>query len=207
MPEVNSKPSPDRPILASDILQRLHDEAQTDQFTLAWLMGRLHTRSFGVIILLCAVVAVAPGVSIVAGVLIMIAAVQMIAGQPAPVFPASIAARPLPTRHLAALLQRALPVLRYLEQVTHPRWRTPHEATKRVVGIAVLALSVAVVFTPIPLSNILPALVIALISLAYLEEDGLLLAMGLLLAVILLTVESVAAWGTIVGAKRLIGLW
>jgi hypothetical protein len=109
MPEVNSKPSPDRPILASDILQRLHDEAPTDQFTLAWLMGRLHTRSFGVIILLCAVVAVAPGVSIVAGVLIMIAAVQMIAGRPAPVFPTGIAARPLPTRHLAALLQRALP--------------------------------------------------------------------------------------------------
>jgi hypothetical protein len=207
MPEVNSKPSPDRPILASDILQRLHDEAQTDQFTLAWLMDRLHKRSFGVIILLCAVVAVAPGVSIVAGVLIMIAAVQMIAGRPAPVFPTSIAARPLPTRHLAALLQRALPVLRYLEQVAHPRWRTPHEATRRIVGIAVLALSVAVVFTPIPLSNIPPALVIALISLAYLEEDGLLLAIGLLLAVILLTVESVAAWGTILGAKRLIGLW
>ena len=54
---------------------------------------------------------------------------------------------------------------------------------------------------------VVPALVIAMISLAYLEEDGLLLAIGLLLAVILLTVESVAAWGTIVGAKRLIGLW
>jgi hypothetical protein len=171
MPEEISKPSPDRPILASDILQRLHDEAQTDHFTLAWLMGSLHKRSFGAIILLCAVVAVAPGVSIVAGVLIMITAVQMIAGQPAPVFPTSIAARPLPTRHLAALLQRALPVLRYLEQVIHPRWRTPREATKRIVGIAVLVLSVAVV-TPIPLSNIPPALVIALISLAYLEETG-----------------------------------
>lgn len=68
----------------------------------------------------------------------------------------------------------------------HPRWPTPHEATKRVVDIAVLILSVAVVFTPIPLSNIPPALVIALISLAYLEDDGLLLATGLLFAAILL---------------------
>ena len=165
-------PSADKPILASDLLQRLHDEAPTDHFTLAWLMGTLHKRSFGAIMLICAVIAVAPGVSIVAGVLLMIIAVQMIAGRIAPVFPTSIAVRALPTRHLAALLQRALPVLRCLEHVIHPRWPTPHEATKRVVGIAVLLLSVAVVFTPIPLSNMPPALVIALISLPIWRMTG-----------------------------------
>ena len=50
------------------------------------------------------------------------------------------------------------------------------------------------VFTPIPLSNVVPALVIALISLAYLEEDGLLLSIALLAAVIVLTVELMAVW-------------
>jgi hypothetical protein len=34
------------------------------------------------------------------------------------------------------------------------------EATKRLVGIVVLILNIAVVFTPIPLSNAVPALVI-----------------------------------------------
>jgi hypothetical protein len=207
MPEVKSTPSADASVLASDILQQLHDEAPAGHFTLGWLMGTLHKRSFGAIMLLCAVMAIAPGVSIVAGALIMIAAVQMIAGLPAPVFPTSISDRALPARHLAALLQRALPVLRYLERVTHPRWPTPHETTKRVVGIAVLILGIAVVFTPIPLSNIPPALLIALISLAYLEEDGLLLAIGLLLAAILLMVEWVALRDAVIGAKRLIRLW
>jgi hypothetical protein len=204
---VNLTPSADQPILASDLLQRLHDGAPTDHFTLAWLMGTLHKRSYGAIMLICAVVAIAPGISIVAGVLLMIIAVQMIAGRASPAFPTSIALRPLPTRHLAALLQRAVPVLRYLERVIHPRWPTPHEATKRVVGIAVLILSIAVVFTPLPLSNIPPALVIALISLAYLEDDGLLLAVGLLLAAILVTIGSIAIWETVIGAKWLIGLW
>jgi hypothetical protein len=204
---VTPTPAADKPILASDLLQRLHDEAPTDHFTLAWLMGTLHKRSFAAIMLICAVVAIAPGVSILAGMLLMITAIQMIAGRVAPVFPSSIALRALPTRHLAALLQRALPVLRYLERVIHPRWATPHEATKRVVGIAVLVLSMAVVFTPLPLSNIPPALVIALISLAYLEDDGLLLAMGLLFAAILSTIVSIAIWETVVGAKWLIGLW
>jgi hypothetical protein len=207
MPEVKSTPSADASVLASDILQQLHDEAPAGHFTLGWLMGTLHKRSFGAIMLLCAVVAITPGVSIVAGALIMIAAVQMMAGLPAPVFPTSISDRALPTRHLASLLRGALPVLRYLEQITHPRWPTPHDATKRVVGIAVLILGIAVVFTPIPLSNIPPALLIALISLAYLEEDGLLLAIGLLLAVILLIVEWVVLRDAVIDARRLIRLW
>ena len=189
------------------MLQRLHDEAPTDHFTLGWLMGSLHKRSFGIIMLLLAVVAIAPGASVVAGLLLMIPAFQMIAGRSAPVFPRRIAARPLPTRHLAALVQRAVPVLKYLEKVIHPRWPTPFEATKRLVGTVVAILSATLVFIPIPLSNVLPALVIALISLAYLEEDGILLSIALLAAVIVLTIVLAAVWGMVLGADRIIGLW
>jgi hypothetical protein len=56
----------------------------------------------------------------------------------------------------------------------------------------------------VPLSNIAPAIVIALISLAYLEEDGLLLCFALLAAVVLISVASAAVWGTIVGAAAFI---
>jgi hypothetical protein len=189
------------------VLQRLHDEAPTDHFTLGWLMGSLRKRSFGIIMLLLALVGMAPGVSIVAGLLLMIPAFQMIEGRPAPVFPRRIADRPFATRHLAALVQRAVPVLRYLEKVIHPRWPTPLEATKRLVGAVVVILNTTLVFIPIPLSNVVPALVIALISLAYLEEDGLLLSIALLAAVIVLTVELVAVWETVLGAKWIVGLW
>jgi hypothetical protein len=127
-------------IPASVVLQRLHDEVPTDHFTLGWLMDGLHKRSFGIITLLLALVAIAPGASIVAGLLLMIPAFQMIAGKPAPVFPRRIATRSLPTRHLAALVQRSVPVLRYLEKAVHPRWHTPIEATKRLVGAVVVLL-------------------------------------------------------------------
>ena len=173
----------------SVLLQRLHDEAPTDHFTLGWVMRSLHKRGFGLILLLLSLVAIAPGVSIVAGLLLAIPAFEMIAGQPAPVFPRRIAARPLPARHLAALVQRAVPVLRYLEKFIHPRWPTPLEATKRLVGAVVMLLNITLLFTPVPVSNVVPALVIALISLAYLEEDGLLLSIALLASVIVLAVE------------------
>jgi hypothetical protein len=159
------------------------------------------------IMLLLALVAMVPGISIVAGLLLMIPAFQMLAGRPAPIFPRRIANRPLPTRHLAALVQRAVPVLRYLERIVHPRWPTPFEATKRLVGIVVMILSTAVVFAPVPLSNVVPALLIALISLAYLEEDGLLLSIALLGALIVVGVVLVTVWEIVVGAKWFIGLW
>ena len=196
-----SSPDPHAFIPTSVVLQRLHDEAPADHFTLDWLMGKLRRRSYGIIMILLAMVEIAPGVSVVASLLLLVPAFQMIAGQPAPVFPRRIATRPFPTRHLAALVQRAVPVLRYLERVIHPRWPTPLEATKRLVGAVVLIVDIAVIFTPIPFSNVVPALVIALIALAYLEEDGLLLSIALLAAVIVLAVTVAAVWETVLGAK------
>ena len=188
-------------IPATVVLQRLHDEVPADQFTLAWLTNNLHKRSFGIIMLLIALVAIAPGLSIIAGLLLMIPAVQMIAGKAAPVFPRRIATRSLPTRHLAAAVQRSIPVLRYLEKAIHPRWHTPLEPTKRLVGAVVLILSTTLVLVPIPLSNVVPASVIALISLAYLEEDGVLLSIALLAAMIVMAVATMGVWEMVVSAQ------
>jgi hypothetical protein len=191
----------------SAVLQRLHDELPANHFTLGWLMHSLRKRSFGIIMLLLALVAIAPGLSIVAGLLLMIPAFQMIVSKPAPVFPRGIATRSLPTKHLAAVVQRSLPVLRYLEKVVRPRWPTPLETTKRLAGAIVMVLSATLVFIPIPLSNVVPALVIALISLAYVEEDGLLLSIALLAAAIVLAVATAAIWQMVVGARWIIDLW
>ena len=50
-----------------------------------------------------------------------------------------------------------------------------------------------------PLSNVAPAMV-TLISLAYIEEDGLLLSVDFLAAIILIGLGSAAVWGALVGA-------
>ena len=81
------------------------------------------------------------------------------------------------------------------------------DATKRAVGAVVLMLSVTLVLFPIPLSNVVPATVIALISLAYLEEDGILLLIALVVAAIVLSAAMTAVWEMAVGAKSMLGLW
>jgi hypothetical protein len=186
---------------ASDILQQLHDAAPADQFTLGWLMGCLQKQSFGLIMLLLAIVAIAPGISVVGGLLLLIPAFQMIAGRSAPIFPRWIADRSLPTKHLGPVAQRAISVLKYLEKVVRPRCPTPPELTKRIVGVFVVLLSARLLLMPIPLSNILPAVLIALISLGYLEEDGVLLAISLLAAIVVLTLDLGLVWELLHGTK------
>jgi hypothetical protein len=74
------------------------------------------------------------------------------------------------------------------------------EVAKCAVGVIVLLMVLILLLTPMPLSNIAPAMVIAMISLAYVEEDGLLLSAAFLAAIILIGIASVAVWGAIVGA-------
>jgi hypothetical protein len=47
---------------------------------------------------------------------------------------------------------------------------------------------------------------IGIIALAYLEEDGFLLSVGLLAAIIVLMVEVAAIWAIVRGAKWIVGL-
>ncbi len=177
----------------SVVLDSLLGHDAPEQVTLAWLMGRLDDRSFGIVMLLLALLGVLPGVSTLAGVLLTVPAVQMILARPGPVFPRRIAARPFETRRLAKVIDRIVPMLRHIERFIRPRWATPFEATKRVVGGVVLLLG-ASLLAPVPLSNIPPALATGLIAFAYLEEDGVLLGIALAAALAMLAVAAVAAW-------------
>ena len=157
--------------------------------------------------LLLGLAATVPGVSVGAGLLLMIPACQLILGHTTPAFPRRIAAHPIPTRHFAALVQRAVPVLRYLEKAIHPRWHMALDAAGRLMGVVVLVLSAALVFIPIPTSNIVPALAIVLISLAWLEEDGLLLAIAILCGLVVSALALAAVWATVLGAEWITRFW
>ena len=180
----------------SAVLDELLGEAPTAQVTLGGLTEKLGDRSFGLVLLLLAVLGLLPGVSAVAGVLLTVVAAQMILARPGPVFPRRIAARRFEARRLARMIRRIVPALRWLERFIRPRWTTPFEATKRVVGAVVLLLGGALL-APVPLSNVPPALAITLIAFAYLEEDGILLCAGLAAGLAMLAVAAAVAWETV----------
>ncbi len=83
------------PVPTSVVLARLIHDAPAGPVTLAWLMVHLHTRSFGIILLLLGVCGLLPVVSPIAGLLLFIPALQMIRAQPAPIFRGGLPGDPL----------------------------------------------------------------------------------------------------------------
>ena len=185
---------------SSRVLQEVIRQAPAEYVTVGWLTSSLHRHSFGIIMLSLGLLATTPVGSTVPGFMLAVMVVQLIAGRAEPVFPHFIMTRRLPTKQLLRLGGRAIHVLKYLEKLVHPRWPRAFEAAKRAVGVMVLLLTLVLLLTPVPLSNVAPAMVISLISLAYVEEDGLLLSVGFLAATILIGLGSAAVWGTVIGA-------
>jgi len=188
----------------STILSEMLHAAGAEPLTLDSL-GRMGERSFGLVLLLLSVFGLLPGVSAFVAVLLMVPAIQMLLARSGPVFPRGIRGRRFEARRLAALLRYVIPVLRWLERFVRPRWTTPAEVTKRVVGGIVFVLS-AGLLAPVPLSNVPPALAIMLIAFAYLEGDGVLLCGALVIAFVMVGVVLLAVWETMSAAGWVPGL-
>jgi hypothetical protein len=195
-PETNLPIAPEPRVPTSILLERLVRDAPADHVTLAWLLDHLRTRSFGIVLLLLGVCGLLPVISPVAGLMLGVPAVQMIRAHPVPVFPRSLAERPVATAQLSAMIGRIIPPLRFLERFIRPRWPTPFHTTKRVIGAFVLLLGLCLL-TPIPLSNVPVGLAIVLVAVAYLEEDGLLLTISLVVALGLLAAATATLWTTV----------
>ena len=185
---------------SSRVLQEVIRQAPAGYVTVGWLTSTLQQRSFGIVMLCLGLLATTPIGSSVPGFILAVMAVQLIVGRTEPVFPHFIMTRRLPTTQLLRLGCRAIHVLKYLEKAVHPRWPMTFEVAKRAVGVIILLLAVVLLLTPMPLSNVAPAMVISMISLAYVEEDGLLLSAAFLAAIMLIGIASAAVWGAIVGA-------
>jgi hypothetical protein len=190
---------------ASAILRGLRDQAPTSPVTLQWLMDNLHQQSFGMIMLILGIVAAAPGISLLAGILLLLASFQMMLGHSKLTFPNWVATRELPRGPVDAVVRRAIPILACVEKAVYPRLATPPEATKRLVGLAIFILTLRLLLTPFPLSNILPAVLICFISLAYLERDGLLLIVGLVAGCLILILDFGVIWQLTQDAKWITG--
>lgn len=172
------------------------DRAKSERVSVGWLVEQLGERSFGLTLFVMAVIGLLPGASTVIGVLIAWPAVQMILGHDAASLPRLIARRQIGVEKLARVIRVVVPRLRWVERLIRPRWPTPFHTTKRVTGVVMLLVGVTLI-SPVPFSQVVPALVIMLLALAYLEEDGVALLVALIAAVGSLAVTGVTVWGAV----------
>ena len=108
-------------VTTSVVLEDLLRRAPADQVSLEWVVGNLHERSFGIVILVLALIGLLPGASLPIAVLLPVPAMQLLLARPEPKLPRFIARRRLSTPKLARLVARVTPVLKRLESVVRPR--------------------------------------------------------------------------------------
>jgi hypothetical protein len=172
------------------------DRAEDARVSIGWLMEQLGRRSFGLTLFVMAVIAFLPGASMIVGLLVAWPAIQMILGHDVAVLPRLIARKQVGVDRLAWIIGIVTPRLASVERLIHPRWPTPFETTKRLTGTAMLLLGLTMI-SPMPFSHVVPALVIMLLALAYLEEDGIALLIALIAALASLAISAATVWGTV----------
>jgi hypothetical protein len=172
------------------------NRAEEPRVSVGWLMQQLGERSFGLTLFMMAVIAFIPGASTVIGVLIAWPAVQMMLGHDLASLPRLIARKQVGVERLARIIGVVAPRLEWVERLVRPRWRTPFETTKRLTGAVMLLLGLSLI-SPVPFSSVVPALVIMLLALAYLEQDGVALLVAMVAAVASLAATGAALWGAV----------
>jgi hypothetical protein len=157
------------------------DRAEGTRVSIGWLMEQLGRRSFGLTLFVMAVIGFLPGASTFVGLLVAWPAIQMLLGHEVAVLPRLVARRQIAVDRLARVIRIVAPRLAWVERLVHPRWPIHFQTTKRLTGIATLLLGLSMM-SPVPFSQVVPALVVMLLALAYLEEDGIALLIALLAA-------------------------
>ena len=177
-------------------LARMLDRAEGARVSIAWLMAQLGRRSFGLTLLVMAVVGCVPGLSTFVGLLVAWPAIQMVLGHDQAVLPRLVARREVGVERLAKIIGITVPWLAWLERLFRPRWPPPFHTTKKLTGIVMLLLGLSML-SPLPFSHLMPALVIMLLAVAYLEEDGVALLLALGAALVSLAITGATVWGTV----------
>lgn len=169
-----------------DILLSALEGDASPRMTIGELIDSLGDRAFGVLILLCALpncVPAPPGLSTITGAPIVVFAIQLILGSRHPWLPAFLRNRSLSRQDLRNLVGKAEPYIRKLERLSRPRLSVLVDGpAERLAGLVILLLSVILVL-PVPLGNLFPAVAIALIAVALMEQDGIAILVGYVAAV------------------------
>jgi hypothetical protein len=185
----------------SELLEELVAKAPDGPVDLEWLLGRLDKRAFGLLLLLLGFLVIIPGVATIATLALLFPAVQMMLGHSAPSFPRFLSKRQFDFTRFKRFTIRARPMLQVIESASRPRWNARHDVTDRLVGLVVFLLALSAGW-PLPLVNVIPGMAVVLIAIAYLQEDGLLLAIGMAIALICLLGLGWTLWTS---AEALIG--
>jgi hypothetical protein len=180
----------------SQQLEEFIKVANPEGLTFGRLLDALRLSGFGLLFVVLSLPSAlpipAPGYSTPFAVVIILLALQIIAGRSSPIIPQRVRSRKISAKTIARIEKRGIPFLRLVERFSKPRFEILSRGRTFGLLLGIVILIVAIVMAiPIPLTNTVFAGAILLTGIGLANNDGLFVLGGGLIG--LMAVAAVIA--------------
>lgn len=148
-----------------------------------------------------------PGFTTIIGIPLIILSIQMLLGFRRVFLPKKISRYEISNNTLITISNKVVPILRWIEGYIKPRFSFAQFIyCEQLVGFVSLICAISVAI-PLPLTNSIPALGIAVMALGLLNRDGIVILCGLVISIVGLLITIVAVFASVVSIKYLFNLF
>jgi hypothetical protein len=190
----------------SDVIESFGEDTRP-VLTVGQMLEQFDSRAFGAMLLVFGLLnclPLPPGSSTILSLPILLLAPQIAWGSDIPWLPRKLVEHPLKRDDLRGLFRRLTPIVRRMELVTRPRVEILFGPIgERLIGVVCTLLALVLVL-PIPLGNLAPGATVAVLALALLQRDGLLVLLGYLMAAVSVGLLVVSAGVVAAAVERLL---
>ena len=161
---------------------------EDERLSVGAIIAVLRDRAFALLVVLLGLpncLPMPPPIPLVCGLLLLLVAIQIVAGMSAPWLPKRILGQSISRETVRNAVERAVPVLRRLERLSRPRMSVFETALgMRGMGVVLLALALALIVAPPFFGQIPLGLAISLMGLGLVERDGFVVIGGIVVGLV-----------------------
>ena len=184
------------------LLRRLADDGGEQGLTLHEIRDRMDERAYGLLILLLSIPCLVPGlygVPQVVGVIVILVAAQLLVGREEPWLPRWMLDLRAKGSWLKAMADFAESKLAWVDRLSRPRLRRfASGAGEKLAAVFMILATLTIV---LPMTNTIPSVALALLSVGLIQRDGLFVIGGAVVATGWLTLLGALATGLLFGAE------
>ncbi|QSF55098.1 exopolysaccharide biosynthesis protein [Brevundimonas fontaquae] len=184
------------------LLRRLADDGGDAGLTLHEIRDRLDERAYGLLILLLSIPCLVPGlygVPQVVGLIVILLAGQMLVGREEPWLPRWFLNLRCKGSWLKAMADFAETKLGWIDRLSRPRLRGFADGPgEKLAAVFMILATVTIVM---PLTNTIPSIALALLSVGLIQRDGLFVLAGCAVTTVWLTILGALGTGLLMGAE------
>lgn len=181
----------------SGILSDFSQGIGAEKVSLATVLETFHERGFGMILFILALpmalpIPVPPGVNVILALPLILLTTQQMVRRRTIWLPRRLTKKELSADKLRGIFEAAVPWVKRIEVLLRPRLGfLTRGVFSSLIGLAGLAMALAIC-VPIPLTNTVPSLGIALMAIGVLMRDGLAVLAGMVLGLSWITLLVIA---------------